>query len=685
MDVEAIAEGIVAGVGGPANICSVGHCTTRLRLRLADKALADKDAVRALPGIMSTVERGGQFQVVIGQEVADVDRRVRALVADATDGQELPEAVEPPSLLDRTFDFITAVFHPLLYALVGSSMIKTFLTVAVQAGWMGTDSGTYAILSAAGSAAFYFLPVLVGITASAKLGANPYVGGTIAAALLVESFTGIGPPGTRTTFLGLPVTVIEYGQSVLPALMAAGLLAVLERWLRRHLPSTLHLVLVPAICLAVLVPATAIVFGPVGSTIANALSDAVGWVWELSPALAGAVMGGLWQVFVIFGVHWGFVPVIVNDLTVQGYSLLTGPLVAAVLAQGAAALAVFLRTRNPSFRALSGAASVSAFVAGVTEPAIYGVTLRLRRPFLYACIGGAVGGAIAAVGRSAADGFVFPALITLPAYLNQGSFTMQLTGTATAVVIAFGLTWVLGFTDVPVAPSTPEAREGAGGAAEVTGTAISTDLPSAPTTTSTPSASASAPVPAPAGTPAGQGALPPAVAAVAEGPLLLTSPLAGEVVPLAELPDPVFARGLLGPGVAIRPSSGLVRAPADATIRTVARAKHAIGLTTDAGAEVLIHLGIDTVHLAGRHFDVLVEPGQRVRTGQPIAHVELSALAAEGYDATTPVVVTNAAAFGEVSAVLAGMVAAGAPLLEVAPPPLETPHGRPEPPAGGLN
>jgi PTS system beta-glucosides-specific IIC component len=626
MDVNAIAEGIVAGVGGPGNISSVGHCTTRLRLRLVDKSLVDKQAVRALPGIMSTVERGGQFQVVVGQEVADVDRRVRTLVAEATDGQELPEAVEPPSLLDRVFDFITGVFHPLLYALVGSSMIKTFLTVAVQAGWISTDSPTYAIWAAAGSAAFYFLPVLVGITASAKLGANPYVGGAIAAALLVDSFTGLGPPGTRTTFLGLPVTVIDYGQSVLPALMAAALLAVLERWLRRHLPRTLHLVLVPTVCLAVLVPATALVFGPVGSTLANALSDAVAWVWELSPALAGAVMGGLWQVFVMLGVHWGFVPVIVNDLSVQGYSLLTGPLVAAVLAQGAAALAVFLRTRNPSFRALSGAASVSAFVAGVTEPAIYGVTLRLRRPFLYACIGGAAGGALAAVGRSAADSFVFPALLTLPAYLNQGSFTLQLTGTATAIVIAFGLTWLLGFTDVPVAPSPPPA---------------STPDP----THAAPSATD--------------------VAGPAAGPRIVAAPFPGEVVPLAELPDPVFARGLLGPGVAIRPSSGLVRAPAEGRIRTVARARHAISLTTDTGEEVLIHLGIDTVHLGGRHFDVLVEPGQRVRAGQPIAHVELAALAAEGYDPTSPVVVTNAAALGSMAVVAGREVVAGDPLLEI--------------------
>ena len=449
MDVDDLAAGIVAGVGGPTNIRSVGHCTTRLRLVLSDRTAADRESVRALPGVMSTVERGGQFQVVVGQHVGLVDTQVRSLVSAARDGAPVDEAPLDLSPVDRAFDLLTGTFHPLLWALVGSSMIKTFLALAVELGWISTTSTTYAIWAAAGNAAFYFLPVLVGITASLKLGANPYVGGAIAAALLHAEFTEIGPVGTEATFLGLPVVVIDYGQSVFPALIAAILLSIMERALRGWLPRSLHLILIPTICLAVLVPATAILFGPVGTYVSEALSAAIGWLWQLSPMVAGAIMGGLWQVFVIFGVHWGFVPVIVNDLSVQGYSLLTGPLVAAVLAQGAASLAVMFRTRNQEMRTLAGAASVSAFVAGVTEPAIYGVTLRLRKPFIYACIGGMVGGGIAAAGGSAANSFIFPGLITLPAYMHVGNFTLQLVGTATAVAITFVLTMVAGFQDVP--------------------------------------------------------------------------------------------------------------------------------------------------------------------------------------------------------------------------------------------
>jgi PTS system beta-glucosides-specific IIC component len=667
MDADALAGSIVAAVGGPGNIRSVGHCTTRLRLGLIDKGLADREAVRALPGIMSTVERGGQFQVVVGHEVADVDRRVRDIVASAMDGREPIEAEEPMSVADRVFDLITGTFHPLLWALIGASMVKTMLTLAVELDLISTDSPTYAIWSAAGNAAFFFLPILVGITASARLGANPYVGGVIAAALLHESFTDLGPPGTQTSFLGLPVTVIEYGQSVLPAFLAAVLLSVLERWLRRRLPASLRMIVVPTVCIAILVPATALVFGPIGSTVADAVSDAVQWVWELSPAVAGALMGGLWQVFVMFGVHWGFVPVIVNDLAEQGYSLLTGPLVAAVLAQGAATLAVFLRTRNPAFRALAGASSVSAFVAGVTEPAIYGVTLRLRRPFMYACIGGAVGGAIAAVGRSAADAFVFPGLVTLPAYLNVGSFTHQVTGTVTAVIIAFGLTYVLGFEDVPVTetPTAPPLPAGAIPAARTepaptesvaavgevrAGPAVDgSDGPGAPDSPGAPAASG-------------------AGARHGTATTRILAPLPGLIVPLDSVADPVFAKGLLGPGVAIRPSAGgLVRSPVAGRVTSVARAKHALGLTTANGVDLMIHVGIDTVHLAGRHFEILIRTGDEVTAGQPIAYADIPALLAEGYDPTTPVVVTNAAAVGAIEVVAGTEVGEGDPLLEVLP------------------
>ncbi|HSO05280.1 MAG TPA: glucose PTS transporter subunit IIA [Candidatus Limnocylindrales bacterium] len=652
MDVDDLAAGIVAGVGGPTNIRSVGHCTTRLRLVLSDRTAADRESVRALPGVMSTVERGGQFQVVVGQHVGLVDTQVRSLVSAARDGAPVDEAPLDLSPVDRAFDLLTGTFHPLLWALVGSSMIKTFLALAVELGWISTTSTTYAIWAAAGNAAFYFLPVLVGITASLKLGANPYVGGAIAAALLHAEFTEIGPVGTEATFLGLPVVVIDYGQSVFPALIAAILLSIMERALRGWLPRSLHLILIPTICLAVLVPATAILFGPVGTYVSEALSAAIGWLWQLSPVIAGAIMGGLWQVFVIFGVHWGFVPVIVNDLSVQGYSLLTGPLVAAVLAQGAASLAVMFRTRNQEMRTLAGAASVSAFVAGVTEPAIYGVTLRLRKPFIYACIGGMVGGGIAAAGGSAANSFIFPGLITLPAYMHVGNFTLQLVGTATAVAITFVLTMVAGFQDVPATAPAETAGPAAAPDREPQGGAGTQPVPGQTATGSAESVTTPVTPEVPTG-------------AAEPATLLVSAPLTGAVLPLSAVPDPVFARGLMGPGVAIRPTNGVVRSPVVGTVTSLARAGHAVGITSAEGVEVLIHVGIDTVHLGGRHFEGLVTRDQPVVVGSPLMLVDLDALTSAGYETATPVVVTNAATFASVDVLAADQVAAGDPLLRV--------------------
>lgn len=668
---QALAAEVVAGVGGAGNVESVDHCVTRLRFVVRDRAAVDRQALAALPDVMSVVDRGGQLQIVIGAGVPSLHDAVLALLKaawarDPESSRGTPgalgaapgasSATGPASgdrprpsrrrLIDRAFDLLTGTFHPLLYALVGSSMVKTALVLAVELGWLSTQSTTYAIWAAGANAAFFFLPILVGITASMKLGANPYVGGVLGAALLEAHYTDLGPVGTTARFLGIPVTVIDYSQSVIPTIIAAVMLAGLERRLKRIVPKSLHLVLVPTLCLAVLVPATVIIFGPLGTHVGEALSDAVGRVWDLSPAAAGALMGGFWQVFVIFGVHWGFVPVIVNDLAQQGHSLLTGPLVAAVLAQGAATLGVFVRTRNPGLRQLAGASSASAFIAGVTEPAIYGVTLRLRRPFVYACIGGAVGGAIAAVGRSAADSFIFPSLIALPAYLTVGSFPLQVLGTTTAVALAFGLTLVLGFRDPPTGEAEGASPE-----------AVRAGEPATP-------AAKSGPTP-PTGPSAASLAGPPSVAATGTRATTVVAPCDGDVVALAEVPDPVFAGGLLGPGVAIHPREGLLRAPITGRVTSLARGHHAIGITSADGVDVLIHVGMDTVQLGGRHFIPLVRQGDHVTAGDPVLAVDLAALAAAGYSVQSPLVVTNAGAHHGVEVAASGSVEAGDPVLVV--------------------
>ncbi|HEX6887181.1 MAG TPA: glucose PTS transporter subunit IIA [Candidatus Nanopelagicales bacterium] len=691
MDPHTLATQIVGGVGGPANIRSVGQCTTRLRMVLANRSLADREAIRALPGVMSTVERGGQFQVVIGHEVAAVAAQVRRAVSEATGGQELAETPAPMSALDRVFDLLAGTFQPLLWPLVGAGLVRTLLALAVRFGWVEQGSGTWTVWAAAGSGFFVLLPVFVGITAAAKLGANRYVGGAIGAALVSGTLLQLGEPGTRSTFLGLPMRVVDYGSTVFPAILAAVGLALLEGWLRRVLPKDLHLVAVPALCLAILVPATVVLFGPIGSVVADWIATAVTELNAVSPMLTGALYAATFMFLVMFGLHWAIVPVTLAVLAERGAEPLGAYMGAYNFAAFGVALGVVIRTRDPALRQLGGSGLATGLLAGISEPTVYGILLRYRRALAIMLVAAATGGALLGLGRVQATAVAFSNLFTIPAFAPMGGYVLGI-GTAfllgMGLVVAFGYQSgaeaalaaraadpaIVGAPGAPAASARVAARDPAVAAPCVPGApgAPAESVPGTAPATSAPSDASSAPgdpaghppaappSPLPARTPAG----PPGPVAPPD-PVVLTAPLRGQVVPLASLPDPVFARGLLGPGAAIRPSQGLVRAPAAGTVRSVARARHAIGLATDSGIELVIHLGLDTVHLAGRHFDVLVAEGDRVAAGQPLAHVDLVGLAAEGADATTPVVITNAAAWGPVEVLGEGEVAPGDTLLVV--------------------
>jgi PTS system beta-glucosides-specific IIC component len=389
--------------------------------------------------------------------------------------------------------------------------------------------------------------------------------------------------------------MVTYTSSVIPIIVAVWLQSYLEHWLNKVLPSWLRNFTTPLLVLLIMVPLTLITVGPVTSYAASAISTGIAWLFTTVPWLAGALMGGFWQVFVIFGLHWGFVPFMANDLATLGHSVMMGPLPAAVLAQAAATLAVLFKTKNIALKELAGPSALSGFVAGITEPAIYGVTLRLKKPFYYGVVGGAVGGAIAAMGGSAASAFVFASLLGLPAYMQVGSFTLQLVGTGVAIAIAFTLTMVLGFDDIPnETDATPDL------------------IPAMP------------------------------------GAVELGAPVSGAVVPLAEVKDKVFASGALGKGIGIVPSSGKVYAPFAGTVVTAFPTGHAFGIKSADGVEVLIHIGIDTVQLEGKGFTAAVTQGQTVEAGDLLATVDLDAVKAAGYDTTTIVVITNTAQFAAV-------------------------------------
>lgn len=614
VDPKQLAANILSGVGGESNVVSAAHCATRLRLKLNDAAAADKASVEALEGVVTVVEAGGQFQVVIGDTVADVYQEL--IRATNLDGASAPADAAKGNLLSRFIDLISGVIHPVLWTLAGAGLFKAFLAMAATFGWLSDTGTTYQILQAASDALFYFLPLVLGVSAAKHFKANQYTSMAIAGALVyptVVSWSNIEAGVETVHYFGIPVVVANYTSSLVPIIVAVWLQGHLERFLARVLPATIRNFTIPLVVLFVMAPLTMLTFGPATTYAANALSSGIGYLFETAPWAGGAIMGGLWQVFVMFGLHWALVPVMLNDLNTVGHTLLGGPVLPAVLAQGAATLAVMLRTRSRRLRQIAGPAALSGLLSGITEPAIYGVNLPKKRPFLFGCIGGAAGGILAAVGGNANDSFVFPSLIALPAYMNVGSFAMQLIGCGVAMTIAFGLTFAVGFPD---APDTEAVTFDPGG----------DDAPGTPS---------------------------------------VVAPVSGRVMPLEEVGDQAFASGAMGAGVGIAPSDGRVSAPISGQLVVAMDSGHAYGIASDDGVEVLVHIGIDTVELDGKHFTKLVTAGQRVKRGDQLATVDLDALRADGYDTTTLVIVTNTAALAGVEPQPVRDVEAGDTILAI--------------------
>ncbi|MFV0407896.1 MAG: beta-glucoside-specific PTS transporter subunit IIABC [Propioniciclava sp.] len=598
VDYAVLARDVLNNVGGEENISSYTHCATRLRLQLKDNAKADKATVEKLPGVIAVMEAGGQFQVVIGNNVPLVFAELNKITSIDHDAVEAPKG----SLFNQFIALISSIFAPMLWTLAGAGLFKAFLSLFVNFGWLDPASTTHTILNAASDALFYFLPLFLAITAAKRFKTNQFTSLAIGAALVYPATAALAAPDAGpVTFLGIPVVMMSYASSVIPIVVAVWLQGYLERFLNRVLPSAIRNFTTPLLTLFIMVPLVLMTVGPVTTYVANWLSGGINALFTFAPWLAGAIMGGFWQVFVLFGLHWGLTPLMINEFATQGYSILTGPLLAAVLAQAAATLAVMLRSRSANRREVAGPAALSGFLAGITEPAIYGVNLPLKKPFYFGIAGGAIGGTIAALGGSAADAFVFPSLLAIPAYMNVGNFTLQLLGTGSAIAIAFILTWLF----------------------------VDRELPDADT-------DADAAVEAVAGQSAG---------AVVHVP----SPVAGDIIALDQVPDKVFASGAMGVGFGVKTTDGTVRAPVDGTVAVTMKSNHAFGLKTDDGVEVLIHIGIDTVQLQGEHFTSHVEKGQRVAAGDVLATFDLEAVKAAGYDPTTIVVITNSAKLGGVT------------------------------------
>ncbi|WP_436892819.1 beta-glucoside-specific PTS transporter subunit IIABC [Siccibacter turicensis] len=626
-DYNKLASDILREVGGEANITSFTRCATRLRLVLNETPDGAKSAVQSLPGVIAVVESGGQFQVVIGTHVADVHAALAAQLGDEHTGT-------PGKQKTRWFDAViatmSAVFAPIVYILAAAGILQGILIVVglIDAGVK--TSGAYSILNFMSWTPFAFLPAFIAITAARHFKCNPFIALLCCCALINPEWTAMAgriANGESINFLFFPLSETVYTSSVLPPLFLVWALSWLEKRVERLLPDVISPLFTPLVCFVIIVPLTLIVIGPVTNWVALTIAGGYNTLFETAPPLAAALIGGIWQIVVIFGVHWGITPVIMANFDTQGYDSFQAYQTIAVIGQMAAVFGVFLKTRNRELKTTSLSAGVTA-IFGITEPAIYGVTLRFKKPFICGCIGGAIGAVVASLFGSLYYAYAaLPGLFTLVNAISPDapmSFIGELVGSATAIVLTIVMVQFVGFED-PVNEETLTEPETAPASGDTTAT------------------------PAPAG-----------------AALRLLSPLSGDVIALHTVNDEAFAGKVLGDGIAIRPTEGRVVAPCDARVETMIDSHHAIGLSCANGAELLIHVGLNTVALKGQHFRPLVKEGDWVRAGTPLLEFDQAAIEQAGYDLTTPVLVVNSDEFQLTTHQASGAIRQQMPLMSLA-------------------
>lgn len=605
MDNHDVAQRILEEVGGKENISSLTHCFTRLRFVLKDKGKANKEVISNLEGVIQVVEASGQFQIVLGNKVEKIYDELMPMVGELEETNN--DDGEKVGIGTKILNTVAAIFTPTVPAIAASGMLKGILAVAALIGlnMYGVDIktyNTYIILNAASDALFYFMPIILARSAAKVFKTNDYIamilGATLCYPAIVDLMTGENP----VTLFGIGITQANYVSSVVPIIIAVFVLAYVEGFVKKIMPEVLKVIMVPTLSLLVMVPATLMIFGPIGIYFGNVVNWAYYYIMGLSPILLGAFIGGIWCVLVIFGAHRAIIPIGINDVAKTGRQNLLAFAGAANFSQAGAALGVFLKTKNKNLKTVAASATVTALF-GITEPAIYGANLRLKKPMIYAVISGALGGALMGWGGSYGNAFANQGVLTIPVYAEAGTkaFVCYLLG----CLIAFGgaciMTVVLGFKDLPE----ENAKKVQETLTDAVKEAINDDL------------------------------------VFEDSDLVVDSPVEGRTISLADVPDEVFASGAMGKGIAVYPSKGEIVAPMDAKVSILYPTMHAIGLTLDNGVEMLIHIGIDTVNLDGKFFEKHVNVGEHLTKGQRIVSFDMQGIEAAGYDLTTSVIITN--------------------------------------------
>lgn len=605
---QSLAKEIVKEVGGKDNVISLTHCITRLRFKLKDESIANDEKLKNMDGVVTVMKSGGQYQVVIGNHVADVYEDVLPLLNIKEGDSDTPAKKQKP--LDTFIDVISGIFQPILGIMAACGMIKGLNTLFVTIGLYPDTCGGYMILNAIGDGLFTFLPLFLGYTSAKKFGLKPMVGLVIGAIMCYPSIqksaisAGIEPMYTLFSdtmfasdvyidFFGIPLVSMDYTSTVIPVIFIVYFASKCEKFFNKYVPDLIKFFFVPMLTLLVSIPVGFLIIGPVATFGSLLIAQTVISIRDFSPMIAGGIVGLTWQILVIFGLHWGFIPVYINNIVTYGYDNVMMPFFACTFATSAVVAAIFFKTKDKSLKEMCIPNFISG-IFGVTEPAIYGILVPLKKPFIISCIAGGIGGAFygAFNFRKFSMGgmgiFEFPAMVAPDGSLDN--LWVAFAGVIITMIIAFAITLFV-FKDKEETVETQEAEQ-------KTEKLVKN--------------------------------------------ITVSSPLKGKVIPLSEVKDAAFSSGVLGKGCAILPEDNVLQAPVDGTIATLFPTLHAIGIVSDDGVEVLMHIGLDTVQLEGKGFKAYVKQGDRVKKGDKLVEFDIDMIKEAGYSVETPVIITNA-------------------------------------------
>ncbi|AVQ45503.1 beta-glucoside-specific PTS transporter subunit IIABC [Clostridium botulinum] len=598
MDYKKVGLQVLELVGGTKNVNKLTHCATRLRFELNDKSKVQMKNLENLPGVISVVDKGGQFQVIIGN---DVQTSYRAIINETSGLINSPNKqhnknVKKENIVSRFISVISTTFTPMIPAITGAGMIKAVLSILSLTGLLSADSQTYYLLDTIADAAFFFMPILLAYGAAIKFECNPILAITIAGALLHPNLASLMTSGKAVYFIGIPVRLTNYAGSVLPIIITVWIMSYIERFAEKISPSIIKFFTKPLIILLLTAPLALIVIGPFGTYLNDLVAAGAEFINGKASWLIPLLMGAFQPFLVVTGTAWAMTPIATMQLTNNGSEMINGPgMLASNIAQGAATLCVAVKSKNKNLKQLAGSAGTTALL-GITEPSLYGVTLKLKKPLIAAMIGGGCAGIYAGLSGLVRYAFVSPGLAALPSFIGKNPMNIihALITCLIAFVVTFILTWILGFED----PIDEES--------------IKTSIANKKETT------------------------------ISDTNIIeISSPLSGELIPLSQVNDDVFSGELLGKGMAILPNNGNVLSPIEGIVSTVLESKHAVALQGDNGVEILIHIGLDTVNLEGKYFKSFVKSGDKVKIGDKLIEFDINEIKKLGYDTVTPVIICN--------------------------------------------